>query len=123
MVENITVPGGYLYSAFVVQSGSNKGDVLIADSSASCHMTHDRTRLYALRPPPPGREAITIEDRRKLKIGCVGTLPFTLPLCIPSVPSPSKEKGGWAGKNATCWSPRLTNLLFTYCVVLLFHTV
>ena len=74
MVENITVPGGYLHSAFVVQSGSNKGDVLIADSSASCHMTHDRTRLYALRPPPPGREAITIEDRRKLKIGCVGNI-------------------------------------------------
>ena len=50
-------------------------------------------------------------------------VPFTLPLCVPSVPSPLKEKGGWVGKNATCWSPRLINLLFTYCVVRLFHAV
>ena len=27
-----------------------------------------------------------------------GTLPFTLPLCIPSFPSPSKEKGWVSGK-------------------------
>ena len=27
-----------------------------------------------------------------------GTLPFTLPLCIPSFPSPSKEKGWVGGK-------------------------
>ena len=40
------------------------------------------------------------------------TLPFTLLLCIPSVPSPSKGKGGWAGKNATCWPPELTNLSY-----------
>ena len=71
---NITVPGSYLHNAFVVQSGSNEGDVWIADSSASCHMTHGGTRLYNLRPSTPGRETITIEDRRKLKVECVGNM-------------------------------------------------
>ena len=67
VVENITVPGSYLHSAFKVQSGSNEDDVWIADSGASGHMTHDRTRIYNVRPPPPGRKEITIGDRRKIK--------------------------------------------------------
>ena len=46
VVGDITVPGSYLHSAFVVQSGSNgDDDVWIADSGASCHMTHDGTRM------------------------------------------------------------------------------
>ena len=57
-----------------MQSGSHEGDLWIADSGASCHMTHDRTRLHDLRPPPPGRETVTIGDRRKLKIECVGNI-------------------------------------------------
>ena len=57
---NVTViPDSYLHSAFVVQSGSSENSVWIADSGAPCHMTHDRTRIYNVRPPPPGRETIT----------------------------------------------------------------
>ena len=66
VVGDVTVPGSYLYSAFVVQSGSNEDDVLVVDSGASCHMTYDRTRMYNVRPPPPGREAITIGDHRRI---------------------------------------------------------
>ena len=51
-----------------MQSGSSEDDVWIADSGASCHMTHDRTRIYNVRPPPPGRETITIRGRRKIKV-------------------------------------------------------
>ena len=74
MVGDITVPGSYLHSAFVVQSGSNENDVWIADSGASCHMTHDGTRMYNARPPPPGRETITIGDRRRIKVEYVGNM-------------------------------------------------
>ena len=70
----ITVPGSYLHSAFIVQSGSSEDDVWIADSGASCHMTHERTRLYHLRPPPPGLETITIGDRRKTKVEYIGNV-------------------------------------------------
>ena len=67
VVGDVTVPGSYLHSAFVVHSGSSEDDVWIADSGASCHMTHDRTRTYNVRPPPPGSETITIGDRRRIK--------------------------------------------------------
>ena len=69
-----TVPGSYLHSAFVVQSGSNEDDVWIVDSGASCHMTHNRTRMYNARPPPPGRETITIGDRRRIKVEYIGNM-------------------------------------------------
>ena len=73
VVGDITVvPGSYLHSAFVVQSGSNENDVWIADSGASCHMTHDGTRMYNARPPPPGRETITIGDRRRISVEYAG---------------------------------------------------
>ena len=68
MVADITLPGSYLYGAFVVQSGSNEDAVWIADSGASCHITHHRTRIYNVRPPLPGRETITIGDRRRIKV-------------------------------------------------------
>ena len=68
MVGDATVPGSYLHSAFMVQSGSKEDDVWIADSGASCHMTHYRTRIYNVRSPPPGRETITIGNRRRLKV-------------------------------------------------------
>ena len=74
VVGDVTVPGSYLHSAFVVQSGSNEYDVWIADSGASCHMTHDRTRIYNMRPPPPGRETITIGDRRRVKVEYIGNM-------------------------------------------------
>ena len=74
MVGDVTVPGSYLHSAFVVQSGSNDDDVWIADSGASCHMTHDRTRMYNARPPPPGRETIMIGDRRRIKVEYIGNM-------------------------------------------------
>ena len=74
MVGDVTVPGRYLHSAFVVQSGSNEDDVWIADSGESCHMPHDGTRIYNVRPPPPGREKITIGDRRSIKVEYIGNM-------------------------------------------------
>ena len=74
MVEDVTLPGSYLHSGFVVQSGSNVDDVWIADSGTSCHMTHDRTRMYNARPPPPGRKTITIGDRRRIKVEYIGNI-------------------------------------------------
>ena len=74
VVGDVTVPGSYLHSAFVVQSGNNDDDVWIADSGASYHMTHDRTRMYNARPPPPGRETITIGDRRRIKVEYMGKM-------------------------------------------------
>ena len=74
LVEDVTVPGSYLHSAFVVQSGSNDDDIWIADSGASCHMTHDRTRMYNARPSPPGRKTITIGDRRRIKVEYIGNV-------------------------------------------------
>ena len=74
MVGDVTVPGSYLHSAFVVQSGSNEDDVWIADSGASCHMMHNRTRMYNVRPPPPGRETITIGDRRRIRAEHIGNV-------------------------------------------------
>ena len=67
MVGDVTVPGSYLPSAFVVQLGSSEDDVWLADSGASCHMTHDRARIYNVRSPPLGRETITIGDRQRIK--------------------------------------------------------
>ena len=37
-------------------------------------MTHDRTRIYNVRPPPPGRETITIGDRRRIKLEYIGNM-------------------------------------------------
>ena len=74
VVGDVTVPGSYLHSAFVVQSGSNDDDVWIDDSGASCHMTHDRTRMYNARPPPPGRETITTGNRRRIKVEYIGNM-------------------------------------------------
>ena len=48
VVGDVTVPGSYLHSAFVVQSGGNEDDAWIADSGASCHMTHDRRQGYTM---------------------------------------------------------------------------
>ena len=62
------------YTAFVVQSGSNEDDVWIADSGASCHITHVGTRMYNARPPPPGRETITIGDRPRIKVEYIGNM-------------------------------------------------
>ena len=78
VVGDVTVPGSYLHSAFVAQSGSSEDDVWIADSGASCHMTHDRTRMYNARPPPPGRETITIGDRRRIKVDYIGNIDVIL---------------------------------------------
>ena len=77
MIGDVTVPGSYLHSAFVVQSGSNEDDVWIADSRASCPMTHDRTRIYNVRPALPGRETITIGDRRRIKVEYIGNMDVT----------------------------------------------
>ena len=77
VVGNVAVPGSYLHSVFILQLGSSDDDVWIADSGASWHMTHDEKILKKLRPPPPGLETVTIGDRRKLKVDCVGNLDVT----------------------------------------------
>ena len=74
VVGDVTVPASYLHGAFVVQSGSNEDDVWIADSGVSCHMTHDGTRMYNARPPPPGRETITIGNRRRINVEYIGNM-------------------------------------------------
>ena len=74
VVGGVTVPGSYLHSAFLVQSVSNEDDVWVSDGGASCHMTHDRTRIYNVRPPPPGRESIAIGDRRRIKAEYIGNM-------------------------------------------------
>ena len=57
-----------------MQSGSSEDDVWTVDSGASRHMTHDRTRIYNMSPPPPGRETITIGGRRKIKVEYIGNM-------------------------------------------------
>ena len=74
MVADVTVPGSYLRSTFAVQSGSIEGDVWMADNGASCRMMHDKTRINNVRPPPPGRETITIEDRRRIRVEYIGNM-------------------------------------------------
>ena len=46
----------------------------MASSGASCRMMHDRTRIYNVRPPLPGRETITIGDRREIKLEYIGSM-------------------------------------------------
>ena len=57
-----------------MHSGSSEDNVWAADSCASCHMTHDRTRIYNVSPPPPGRETITIGDRRRINVAYIGNM-------------------------------------------------
>ena len=61
-------------TVLAVHSGSSEDEIWIADSGASCHMTYDRTRMYDARPPPPGRETITIGDRRRIKVEYIGSM-------------------------------------------------
>ena len=37
-------------------------------------MTHDRTRIYNVRPPPPSRETLTIGYRRRIKVEHIGNM-------------------------------------------------
>lgn len=67
------IPGGYLHSGFVVQDDISTGDVWIADSGASCHMMRNNANMYNIRPPPPGREVITIGDKCELRVEYVGS--------------------------------------------------
>ena len=67
----------YLHTAFVCQgdtSGVSDRGIWIADSGASCHMTHDCSNMYDIRSPPPGREAIVIGHGRRLRGLCVGSV-------------------------------------------------
>ena len=79
MVGDVTVRGSYLHSAFVVHSANNEDVVWIADSGASCHMMHDRTKINNVRPSPPGRETTTIGDRRKIKVEYIGNMDVIFP--------------------------------------------
>ena len=42
-----------MYSAIIVQNDSSISEVWIADSGASCHMTHKKSDMYGIRPPTP----------------------------------------------------------------------
>lgn len=56
----------YLHNAFVAQSEFSDRNIWIADSGASCHMTHDYLNVYDVdrtRPPQPGRECVVSVDR------------------------------------------------------------
>lgn len=55
----------YLHSAFTVQDDNSTDNVWIANSNASCHMYH-------ISLPLPGREEITIGDKRRLRVEYVG---------------------------------------------------
>ena len=74
VVGNVTVPGRYQHSAFAVQLGSSEDYVRIADSGASYHMKHDRTRIYDVRSLPPGPETVAIRDCRKIKVEYIGNM-------------------------------------------------
>ena len=37
-------------------------------------MTHKKSDMYDIRPPSPGREAITVGDKRRLKVKYVGSV-------------------------------------------------
>lgn len=45
LIEEITIPSAYLHSAFTVLSDSSTGDVWIAESGASCQMTHNNSNM------------------------------------------------------------------------------
>lgn len=49
-------------------------DLWIAGSAASCHMTHKKSNMCDIRPPPPSREDITIGDKCSLKVEFVGNI-------------------------------------------------
>ena len=59
-----SVGGSYLPSAFVGQpvDTDQVGDVWIADSGATSHMTCSADLMYDTRPPPPYRSRIILGD-------------------------------------------------------------
>ena len=57
-----------------MQNDSSISEVWIADSGASCHMTHNKSDMYDIIRPTPRREAITIGGKRRLKVECVGNV-------------------------------------------------
>lgn len=59
---------------FVGQSDSSSGDVWFVDSGASCNTMHNNPNMYDIRSPPPGREAITTGNKRRLRVEYVGTV-------------------------------------------------
>ena len=63
-----------MQSASVSRSNITSDDVWVADSGASCHMTHNCSSMYDIRSPPPGRDVVVIGDGRKLRVKCVGSI-------------------------------------------------
>lgn len=62
-----------MHSAFIAQTDNLISEIWIVESGASCHMTHNKSDMYDVRDPSPsGREAITFEDKRLLKVEYVG---------------------------------------------------
>lgn len=52
----------YLYSVFIAQSGTPSKDLRVAESGASCYITHDYANMNGIRPSPPGRECVKSID-------------------------------------------------------------
>lgn len=63
-IEHVASPKGICF----VQKDSSTGDIWIADSGASCHMIHNKSNMYDIKPPPPDLETIRIGDRRRLNV-------------------------------------------------------
>lgn len=67
--------GSFLPSVFFAdESVDNKSDMWVAGSAATCHMTFDAAKMYDRRPPPPGREDITLGDGNKKRVECIGNI-------------------------------------------------
>ena len=73
VIENVTIPSGYLNSAFIGHGDSSAGKVWISNGRATCHMTHDNSNTYDIRPSPPGSEAITVGNKRHLIVEYVSS--------------------------------------------------
>ena len=57
-----------------MQNNNLSSDLWIADSGASCHMTHNKSDMYDINPPLPCREAITVGGKRRLQDEYVGSV-------------------------------------------------
>lgn len=42
-----------MHTAFIAQNDDSKSDLWLADSNASCHITHDKSKIYGIKPSSP----------------------------------------------------------------------
>lgn len=73
LIEHVTLLSAYLYNAFVVQNDDSTRDIWAAESGSSCDMKHDNTDMYDISLTPASREAMTIDNKRRLKVEYIDT--------------------------------------------------